>query len=109
MSSEKIRITVPPKVRPGEIMEVTVRLDHPMESGIRKNTITGQTLPRFYVKQMEVFYGPKKVSWMELTPGVSHKPMIKFKLAAGRGGRLKVRITNNRGQQFEESVLVKVA
>jgi len=109
MASDKVGITIPAKIKKGRIFKVAVRLDHPMDSGLRRDLTTGKKLPIFFVESMEVYYGGKKVSWMELSPGVSQPPIIKFMLNAGQGGPLRVKIKNNRGQEFENTVTVKAA
>lgn len=107
MAANKIDITLPAKIKRDQVFRVAVRLDHPMDSGLRRDLSSGKTLPVFFVESMEVFYGGKKVSWMELSPGVSPSPIIKFMLNAGRGGPLRIKIKNSRGQEFENTVKVK--
>jgi sulfur-oxidizing protein SoxZ len=107
MASNKIEITLPPAIKKGQVFPVAVRLDHPMDSGLRRDLTTGKKLPLFFVETMEVHYGGKKVSWMELSPGVSQPPIIKFMLNAGQGGPLRIKIKNNKGQEFENQVNVK--
>lgn len=109
MGENKVEIHVPPKVKKNDIFLVSVRLDHPMESGRNKDLATGKILPELFVESMEVYYAGEKVSWMELSPGVSQPPVIKFYLIAGRSGPLLVRIKNNQGQEFENTVNVNPA
>lgn len=107
MGSDKIEITLPSTIKKDQVFPVAVRLDHPMQSGLRHDLATGKKLPLFYVETMEVHYGGKKVSWMELSPGLSEPVIIKFMLNAGQGGPLRIKIKNNKGQEFENEVNVK--
>ena len=108
MSDERIRITIPDKVKKGEVFEVRLRLDYPMESGMRTDSITKNKIPQLYIKLLRVIYGDKEVSHMEMTPGISHKPIIGFNLSAGNGGRLRIEIEDNHGKKSDNSVSVEV-
>ena len=109
MAEHRINIKLPRTIKKGQIFLVSVRIDHPMDSGLRRDLATGKRLPIFFVESLEVHYGGKKVSWAELSPGLSHSPLLKFKLRAGRGGDLTVTCRNNKGQKFAKTVKVKLA
>jgi sulfur-oxidizing protein SoxZ len=109
MSDEKIRIVIPDRVGKDEAIEVRLRLDHPMESGMRIDSITKMKVPRYYIKGLKVFYGDREVSHMALTPGISHKPVIGFMLRAGNGGRLRVEIEDNKGKKSDNTAEIKVS
>jgi sulfur-oxidizing protein SoxY len=109
MGKNKIEIHIPSNIKKNDIFLVSVRLDHPMESGMNKDLTTGKILPELFVKSMEVYYAGEKMSWMELSPGISQPPVIKFNLIAGRSGPLLVKIKNNQGQEFENTIDVNPA
>ncbi|PIP46876.1 MAG: thiosulfate oxidation carrier complex protein SoxZ [Deltaproteobacteria bacterium CG_4_8_14_3_um_filter_51_11] len=107
MGEKKIEISLPSKIKKDEVFKVGVRLDHPMESGMNRDLATGKILPELFVQSMEVHFSGEKVSWMELSPGISQPPIIKFNLKVGRDGPLQVKIKNNLGQEFENTVQIK--
>ena len=84
MSSSKINIIVPNRVQRGKVFLVSVRLDHPMDTGLKRDLMTGKRKPIFFVELLEVFYGGKRVSHMDLTPGISDKPVTSLSVLLGR-------------------------
>jgi thiosulfate oxidation carrier complex protein SoxZ len=109
MAEHQINIKIPRAIKKGQVFLVSVRIEHPMDSGLRRDLSTGKRLPIFFVEKMEVRYGGKKVSWAELSPGLSHNPLLKFKLRAGQGGDLTVTCQDNKGLKFAHTIKVKLA
>ncbi len=104
----KVDITIPPRVKRGQVFLVAVRLDHPMRSGLGKDPVTGRRLPELYLKDLEVIYAGRKVSWMELSPALSERPVVKFYLRADQAGSLLVRARNNQGKVIEGKATVEL-
>lgn len=97
-------------IRAGEIIEIQLLIRHPNRTGLAgRNGKFVQISEPFYLQEMEVFYGPKRVSWFAMTSALSDDPFITFRLRVGREQPLRVLLTNSRGQQFEATHQIRVS
>jgi sulfur-oxidizing protein SoxZ len=62
------RIQVPPSVKRGEPFEVKILVQHPMETGFRRD-LDGQAIPTNIVDKMTCTYGGREVFGAELGTG----------------------------------------
>ena len=60
-----------------------------------------------YVKNLQVFYGDRLVSWYEMTPALSDNPLIALKLRVAEEKSVRMVVTNSRGQQFQAQHEIK--
>lgn len=83
-------------------MHAQVKIRHPNRTGLtfRDGQFVRESAP-FHLRDLEVWYGGRRVSRFALTPALSDDPFITFALRADREGPLEVRLTNSRGQKFE--------
>ena len=71
------RVQVPQSVRKGEPFEVRVLVQHPMETGFRRD-LDGQSIPTHIVDKLSCRYGGREVFRAELGTGISANPYIAF-------------------------------
>ena len=102
------RVQVPPSVKKGEPFEVRVLVQHPMETGFRRDT-NGQTIPMHIVNQLSVQYGGRKVFAADLGTGVSANPYVTFYVVAAASGELVVEWSDDRGEKGRVTAQVNVA
>jgi predicted secreted protein len=96
-------------LRRGELVHVQVKLRHPNRTGlaIRDGELVRESEP-FHLDSLEVFYDDEPVSRFATTSALSDDPLIAFALLARRG-RLRVVVTNSRGERFEATEELRVA
>lgn len=102
------RVQVPPQVKKGEPFEVRVLVQHPMETGFRRDT-HGQTIPMHIVTEVTVRYAGRQVFKAELGTGVSANPYVTFFVVAGKSDELVVEWVDDRGEKGRVTVKVNVA
>lgn len=102
------RIQVPNAVRRGEPFEVRVLVQHPMETGFRRD-MDGQSIPMNIVDKLVVRYGGREVFRAELGTGVAANPYIVFYAIADKSGPIEVEWSDDRGQAGKTSATVTVA
>ena len=102
------RIQVPASVRRGEPFEVRVLVQHPMETGFRRD-MDGQSIPMNIVDKLVVRYGGREVFRAELGTGVAANPYIVFYAIADKSGPIEVEWSDDRGQTGKTSATVAVA
>ncbi|MCL4491486.1 MAG: thiosulfate oxidation carrier complex protein SoxZ [Nitrospirae bacterium] len=107
--TQKPRIILKPKTpKKGDIIEVRVKIEHPQDIGGRKDRITGKILPRHYITKIETFWDNEPLCSYDATPGLSSDPILAFKLKVDRSAPLKVVMTCNVGNRFENVMDIKV-
>jgi desulfoferrodoxin (superoxide reductase-like protein) len=97
-------------IRPGELIHVQVKMRHPNRTGLvlRDGRFVQESEP-LHLDTLEALYDGVPVSRFAMTSALSDDPLITFGLLAVREGRLKVIVTNSRGQRFEATHELRVA
>jgi sulfur-oxidizing protein SoxZ len=101
------RVQVPPTVKRGEPFEVRVLVQHPMETGFRRD-LDGQAIPTNIVDKMSCTYGARVVFSAELGTGISANPYIAFYAVARESGEIVVEWSDDRGEKGRVSTTVTV-
>jgi predicted secreted protein len=97
-------------IRAGEVFLVQVKMRHPNRTGLAFRD--GRFVPEgdpVHLESLEVLYGGERVSHFSLTSALSDDPLFTFAVLARRAGRLRVVVTNSRGQRFEGAHELPVA
>ncbi|WP_020394752.1 thiosulfate oxidation carrier complex protein SoxZ [Thiolinea disciformis] len=79
------------------IVEVKALMNHPMETGQRKDKATGELVPAHYINKVEVMAGDKKLLEANWGPSVSANPYLSFNYKGKAGDKIKVTWTDNKG------------
>lgn len=83
----------------GEIVEVKALISHPMESGLRKDSATGELIPAHWIKQVSVTAGEKTVLTANWGTAVSKNPYLAFSYKGGKAGdKVKLTWTDSKGE-----------
>ena len=101
-------VILPNLVRRGEVFEVRVLVQHPMETGFRRD-MEGRTIPLNIVDRLAVTYGGREVFRAELGSGIAANPFLAFYAVAGESGELVVAWSDDRGEQGRAVAKVVVA
>ncbi len=96
-------------VRKGDMAQVKSLIKHPMESGFRKDKVTGKKIPAHFIEKVVVNYGGKDVLKATWTGAVSKNPYFAFFVRAEAAGPLTVTWTDNKGESFKATTKIKVA
>lgn len=103
----KIMIKTKPKVfNAGDIIRVDAILEHPMETGMRKDK-DGKVIPAHHITQVKIEYGGKIVTTIDMSGSVSVNPFISFNLKTAAKGELKISAIDNKGETQEKSVMLE--
>jgi sulfur-oxidizing protein SoxZ len=101
------RVQVPPSVKKGEPFEVRVLVQHPMETGFRRDA-NGQTIPANVVTNLVATYAGREVFRADLGTGISANPYVTFFVRAQESGELAVEWIDDRGAKGRVTAQVKV-
>lgn len=70
----------------GDITELLVRIQHPMETGLRKDKVTKKVIPAHFIQNMTVVHNGKKVVSCDTGIAVSKNPVMGFGLVGAKTG-----------------------
>jgi hypothetical protein len=103
----RIRVVGTPK--PGEVVEVAVKLDHESDTGLRlKDGKYTRVRPEYFVKEMQVFLGNQRISDFRLTSALSSNAILRFPLRVPGAATLRVVVVNSEGGRWEATERIRV-
>ena len=92
----------------GEMVEVKALMNHPMETGLRKDKKTGEVIPAHFIQEVVATSGDNTVMTALWSGGVSKNPYIAFKFAGGaKGDSVDITWTDNKGESESASAEIK--
>ncbi len=93
MSTIKVRAKVQ-----GDLVSVKCLIKHPMETGQRIDSKTGEKIPAHFIQEVQCSHGGNTVLLAEWGPAVSQNPYLSFMFKGGKSGdALTLSWTDNRG------------
>lgn len=82
----------------GDVADVKVLMNHPMETGQRKDSKTGQLIPAHFIKNVSATLNGKAVLDAQWSQAVSKNPFLGFKLRGAKAGdKVEVSWVDNKG------------
>jgi sulfur-oxidizing protein SoxZ len=79
------RVRMAQQARRGELIEVQLLIQHPMETGFRRNA-NGERVPRNAIHSFACSYNGKEVFRATLSTGIAANPMLRFFFVAAETG-----------------------
>ena len=87
---------------------VKVLIRHPMENGRRRDGLTGELIPRHFIRELHCEHNGKPVLSADWSWGVAPNPYLSFRiLEAHPGDRVRVRWSDNRGEDGAIETVVR--
>ena len=83
------RLRVPPRAKRGEVVEIRLLLQHPMENGFRRDTL-GRSVPRNIIHRLVARYDGREILRAELGTGMAANPYFAFFTRAGASGEVVI-------------------
>ena len=84
----------------GDVADVKVLMNHPMETGLRKDAKTGQLVPAHYITEVTASVNGAAVLNAGLSGGVSRNPYLGFKVKGPKkGDKVVVNWVDNTGDK----------
>jgi len=91
----------------GDIADVKVLMNHPMETGLRKDAKTGQMVPAHFIQEVTATVNGTTVLTSDLGSGVSKIPYLGFKVKGPKvGDKIVVNWTDNTGDKNSEEATI---
>lgn len=106
-------MTDPIKIRAslqGELTEIRVLMQHPMETGQRKDPVSGKPVPAHFIQNFSIGVNGKPLVDGQLNTSISRNPLFAFRAKGLKAGdRISVEWTDNKGEQRKDESLVASA
>ena len=98
----KIRATMA-----GDVADVKVLMNHPMETGLRKDAKTGDLVPAHYITKVVATVNGANVLTAGMGGGVSKNPYLGFKVKGVKAGdKVSVSWEDNKGDKRTDEAAV---
>lgn len=90
----RIRVTLQ-----DDVADVKVLIFHPMETGLRKDPISGEIVPLHFIKHVQATHNGKTVLDAQWSQAVSRNPFLNFRVRGAKpGDKIAITWQDNRGQ-----------
>ncbi len=99
----------PMKVRAsasGDTVEVKCLMNHPMETGLRKDAKTGALVPAHHITNVTASLNGKPVLDAQWGGGISKNTYLAFKVKGAKGDKVNVSWVDNTGDKNSADVTV---
>lgn len=84
----------------GDVADVKVLMNHPMETGQRKDAKTGQLVPAWFIQDVTATVNGKEVLSANFGSGISKNPYLGFKVKGAKAGdKVVVNWVDNTGDK----------
>ena len=101
------RIQVAREARRGDLIEVRIVIQHPMETGFRYDSLGRQT-PRNVIHRFECRYAGAEIFRASMGAGIAANPYLRFFVRADRSGDIECRWVDQENALGYASAWVKV-
>jgi sulfur-oxidizing protein SoxZ len=101
------RVQLPQRARRGEVIEVRIAVQHPMETGFRFDN-AGRAIPKNVITSLICRYNSEVVFRAEMDSGIAANPYLQFFTIAGASGELVFEWVDNAGQRGMERAAITV-
>ena len=102
------RIQVPANAKRGEVIEIRIAIQHPMETGFRFDD-GGRAIPKNVVNKLVCRYNGAEIFRAEMGSGIAANPFLDFFTVAEGSGELVFDWVDDQGQTGSERVALTVA
>lgn len=91
----------------GNITEIKFLLPHPMETGLRKDSKTGQPISIHFIQQISIHINNKKIIEVHASQAISRDPVFVFKVKDIKvGNKISVNWLDNQGNTDSNEIFI---
>jgi len=101
------RVQLPQQAKRGEIIEIRVAIQHPMETGFRFD-LSGRAIPKNVINNLSVRYNGSEVFRAELGSGIAANPYLQFFTVAEASGEFVLEWIDDNGIRGLERAAISV-
>lgn len=102
------RIQLPQQARRGEVIEVRIAIQHPMETGFRFDN-AGRAIPKNVIASLICRYNGEVVFRAEMGSGIAANPYLQFYAVVDKSGEFAFEWVDDSGQRGAERAAITVS
>lgn len=102
------RISLPARANKGEVIEIKTLIQHPMETGFRRDD-SGDVIPVHIIERFVCTYDGEEVFRADFHPAIAANPYLTFHTVATSSGRLEFTWYDDDGSVYTESAEIEVS
>ena len=92
----------------GDTVEVKMLIKHAMETGLRKDSKTGELIPAHYITEVSCAHNGTEIFRCNMGPGISKNPYLSFIVSGPKAGdTLQVSSVDSTGKTDSGETVVK--
>ena len=103
----RVVVSLPPKAKRGEIIEIKTLAGHAMETGFRRTQL-GELIPRDIITRFSCSYNGVEIFSADLHPAMAANPLISFSAVATESGTFEFRWSGDNGFSVTQSASISV-
>ena len=101
------KILVPSQAKRGEVVEIRIAIQHPMETGFRMSNL-GKVIPKNTISNLVCRYNGADVFRAEMGSGIAANPYLQFYLVAQESGNVEFSWADDSGEKGSASSAMTV-
>jgi sulfur-oxidizing protein SoxZ len=101
------RVQLPQAAKRGEVIEIRIAIQHPMETGFRFD-LMGKAVPKNVINSLRVRYNGAEVFRAELGSGIAANPYLQFYTVAEASGEFVFEWMDDAGEHGSETAALAV-
>lgn len=101
------KVLVPSQARRGEVIEIRVAIQHPMETGFRYDNV-GKTIPKNTINNLVCRYNGTEIFRAELGSGIAANPYLQFYTVAEASGKIEFSWVDDLGETGSAQAAITV-
>ena len=101
------RVQLPPAAKRGEVIEVRISIQHPMETGFRYD-LGGKPIPKNVINRLVARYNGEQIFRAEMGSGIAANPYLQFYAVADASGEFAFEWVDDEGNRGEERAVLTV-
>ena len=102
------RVQLPKTAKRGEVIEVRIAIQHPMETGFRYDH-AGKAVPKNVIHTLTARYNGAEVFRAQMGSGIAANPYLQFCTVAGASGEIEFSWVDDAGVTGSERASITVA
>jgi sulfur-oxidizing protein SoxZ len=101
------RVQLPREAKSGEVIEIRIAIQHPMETGFRYD-LAGKPIPRNVINSLACRYNGVEIFRAELGSGIAANPYLQFYTLAEASGEIEFSWVDDAGERGSERASIAV-
>jgi|SRR5579859_2103590 len=82
----------------GDLADIKVLMFHPMETGLRKDPLSGELIPLHFIRHLVVTHNGKVVMDAQWSRAISKNPFVNFRIRGAKAGdKVAISWEDNKG------------